>query len=45
MAGLVLFPVYSPTTLEKAFPMLEINPLVSLIKNLQERSDVLRGYL
>nr|WP_292256799.1 peptide chain release factor 2 [Marinospirillum sp.] len=24
---------------------MEINPLVSLIKNLQERSDVLRGYL
>lgn len=45
MAGLVLFPYFLPTTLEKAFPMLEINPLVSLIKNLQERSDVLRGYL
>ena len=30
---------------ELANPMLEINPLVQLLKDIEARTDVLRGYL
>ena len=34
-----------PLQIQASEPMLETNPIHSLIKDLSERTDVLRGYL